>query len=72
MENENIETTSKEPKLTEKNLQKYGDTVLVREWKTMTGAYVTEKYIIWRKPNKRDQMYLLTMCNGEAITMKRV
>ena len=67
-----IESENKEPKLTEKNLERYGDTVLVREWKTLTGAYVTEKYIIWKKPNKRDQMYLLTMCNGEAITMKRV
>lgn len=71
-EDEVIGDENKEPKLTEKNLERYGDTVLVREWKTLTGAYVTEKYIIWRKPNKRDQMYLLTMCNGEAITMKRV
>lgn len=64
--------SDKEPKLTEKNLQRYGEIVLTRDWRTTTGAYITEKYIIWRKPNKRDQMYLLTMCNGEAITMRRI
>lgn len=69
---ESTSNESKEPKLTEKNLQRYGDIVLVREWKTPTGANIAEKYIIWRKSNNRDQMYLLTMYNGEVITMKRV
>jgi len=71
-EDKAIEGENKEPKLTEKNLERYGDIVLVRSWQSQSGYMITEKYIIWRKDNGKDQMYLLTMCNGEYITMKRV
>lgn len=58
-------------KLTEKNLLRYGETVLTREWKTQGGTNITEKYIVWNH-SRSPQMYLLTTVNGECITMKRV
>lgn len=69
--------------LTPQNLQRYGDIVLSREWTSPTGAFITERYIVWNtdkmngvpedqcRENKK-KMYLLTMANGETITMKIV
>ena len=70
-------------KLTEKNLLRYGETVLEKTRKTPGGSIVTERYIIWDtdkmngieddryNPNKR-KMYWLVMSNGESIIMKQV
>ena len=62
---------SEQIKLTEKNLLRYGDIVLSREWQTTNGTNIAEKYIVWNY-GRTPQMYLLTMANGEFITMKRV
>lgn len=71
-------------RLTEKNLLTYGEIVLVRSWKNKEGSEITERYVIWDtdkmngvlkeefcNPNRR-RMYLLTMVNGQYVTMKQV
>ena len=74
---------SKAIKLTAQNLLRYGEIVLTREWTTQLSTIVTERYIVWDtdkmngvpedqcKSNKK-KMYVLTMSNGEVITMKQV
>lgn len=72
--------------LTAKNLLRYGEIVLTKEWKSPAGLVITERYIIWdtvrmngetdpdalKKANNRKKMYTLTMTDGQVITMKQV
>ena len=70
-------------KLSAKNLLRYGTIVMSKEWTTVTGSFVTQRYIIWEtdKMNgveeencntNKNKMLVLTMVNGEEITMKQV
>ena len=77
---------NKKIKLTEKNLLRYGEIVLTREWTTPSKSLVTERYIIWdtckmnvevdpkvlANAENKKRMYLLTMVDGNPITMKQI
>lgn len=80
------EYAGKRIQLTTRNLIRYGQVVLTKEYKNPEGMNVTERYIIWdtcrmngdtdpevlkRSENKK-KMFLLTQVNGSTVTMKQI
>ena len=73
-------------KLTAKNLLRYGEIVLAKQWTSPAGLAVTQRYIIWdtckmngdtdpevlkRSENKK-KIYKLIMANDDVISMAQV